>query len=54
MSSMQQNNAKTKTEPKITYSPAILKNVKMIPGMILPNKTTTKSENVTNANTVTR
>ena len=47
-----QISAKAKTDPKITYSPAILKNVKKIPGMVCPNKTTIKFENVTSAITV--
>jgi hypothetical protein len=49
-----QNTAKTKTDPKITYSPAILKNVKKTPGMVCPNKTTMKFENVTTAIIVPR
>jgi hypothetical protein len=34
------------------YSPAILKNVKKIPGMVCPNKTTIKFENEITANAV--
>ncbi len=45
-------NAKMKTAPKITYSPAILKNAKMIPGMVCPNNTATKLENDMTANAV--
>jgi len=39
-------------DPKITYSPAILKNVKKTPGMVCPNKTTIKFENEITAITV--
>jgi hypothetical protein len=45
-------NAKTNTEPKITYSPAILKNAKIIPGIVCPNNTTRKLENELIANIV--
>ena len=38
-------NANTNTEPKMTYSPAILKNDMMIPGIVCPNKITMKFEN---------
>ena len=44
--------AKMKTVPKITYSPATLKNAKTIPGMVCPNNTATKFENDITANAV--
>ena len=47
-----QVSAKIHTAPKITYSPAILKNAMNIPGMVCPNNTTTKFENEITANAV--
>ena len=49
-----QANAKMNTDPKITYSPANLKNAKMIPGIVSPNKTIMKFENEITAITVMR
>jgi hypothetical protein len=45
-------NAKTKTVPRITYSPATLKNASITPGIVCPNNTAIKLENDTTANTV--
>jgi hypothetical protein len=45
-------NAKTKTAPSMTYSPASLKNVKITPGIVCPNKTIMKFENEITANPV--
>ena len=42
--------AKMKTAPKTTYSPAILKNVKITPGMVCPNNTAMKFEKDITAN----
>ena len=44
--------AKTNTAPKIRYSPAILKNAKIIPGIVCPNNTATKLEKDMTANAV--
>ncbi|MBT8251746.1 MAG: hypothetical protein KJO99_02780, partial [Nitrosopumilus sp.] len=44
--------AKMKTAPKITYSPAILKNARITPGMVWPNNTAIKFENDMTANAV--
>ena len=49
-----QANAKIKNAPKITYSPANLKNAKITPGIVSPNKTIMKFENEITANTVVR
>ena len=48
------NHAETnmKTEPRITYSPAILKKSKTIAGIVCPNRTATKFENEMTANAV--
>ena len=43
---------KISTVPKITYSPATLKNVKITPGIVCPNNTAMKLENEITANTV--
>ena len=49
---MIQNSAKTKTDPRITYSPATLKNVIKTLGMVCPNNTAMKFENEITANAV--
>jgi hypothetical protein len=45
-------NAKINAALKIMLSPAILKNVKIIPGMVCPNNITKKLENEIIGNTV--